>query len=95
MLIQVRVKEIVETLRAFFFEDDGAGEESVAEAVAGGVEFALIGEGALGAGSIGSGGCDLFVGGHGYFPKTFWPRRDAKGRELGAKVTEGGRVAVS
>jgi hypothetical protein len=39
---------------AFLFEDDGAGEESMAECVAGGVFLALGGGGAQGAGAIGA-----------------------------------------
>jgi hypothetical protein len=71
VLIEIGVKKIVEALRAFLFEDDGAGEEPVLEAVAGGVAFTLIRDGALGTGSVGSGGLDLFVRGHGCFRRHF------------------------
>ncbi len=71
ILIEVRVKKIVETLRAFLFEDDGAREEPVAQAVAGRVAFALLRDGAFGTGSVGSGGGDLFVRWHGSFRKHF------------------------
>lgn len=64
MLVNEVGEEVVEAAGGFFGEDDGGGEESVAEAVAGGVEFAFRGDGALGAGAVGAGGGELFRRSH-------------------------------
>jgi hypothetical protein len=60
----VFVEEVVEQGEEFFlflvFQDDGVGEQTVADAVAGGVAFALGGDGSFRFGSVGAGGRDLF-----------------------------------
>ena len=79
-LLNEGVEEFEETVSGFLFKDDGAGEEAVTEAVAGGVEFAVDGDGALGESSVGSGGGDLFGCSHKEFLKIFsrkWTRIDA------------------
>ncbi len=57
--------KFVEAFGRFGLKDDGLREEAVAGGVAGGVEFALRGDGALGFCAVSAGGLDLFVGWHG------------------------------
>ncbi len=57
-------EERAEAVFVFAVEDYGFGEESVTVGVAGGVFLAFRGGGASGAGSVGSGGLELFFGGH-------------------------------
>jgi hypothetical protein len=54
--LDVAVQEAEEALFGFLFEDDGAGEEAVADTVAGGDGFALGGNGAFGFGAVDAGG---------------------------------------
>ena len=53
-------EEIQKAVRGFLFEDYGLGKKAVAEAVARGILLSVFGDGASGAGSVGSGGLDLF-----------------------------------
>jgi hypothetical protein len=46
--------ELVEALTRFVFQDNALGQETVAEGVGGGAFFPLRGDGASGAGSVGS-----------------------------------------
>ena len=46
--------ELVEALTRFVFQDNALGQETVAEGVGGGALFPLRGDGASGAGSVGS-----------------------------------------
>ena len=52
-----------EAVAGLGFEEDGVGEEAVADAVAGGAGFAVRGDGALGFGSVLAGGVALGGGG--------------------------------
>ena len=79
MFVPKFVNHFEEGVTLFNFQDYGIGEDAVAEAVAGGVAFALGGDGALGFCSIGAGG-DLFRGSH---TATVWGAapNDGKGLE--------------
>ncbi len=57
-------QEFFEAPRRFFRQDDSLRKQTMAGAVAGGVAFSLFGDGALGAGSVGAGGVDLFFSWH-------------------------------
>jgi len=63
-------EEIDKAVLDFGFEDDGGGEEAVAEAVAGGSDFAFGRNGASGLCAVAAGGLDLFFRSHewGSFP---------------------------
>ncbi len=56
--------EVVEAVAGFAFEEDGAGEEAVGDAVAGGFAFTGGGARAAGFGSVDTGGFGLFVSWH-------------------------------
>ena len=60
------VEELAKAVQRFAFEDDGLGEHAVAAGVLRGVVFAGGGDGAVGFGSVGAGGCDLRVGHSGF-----------------------------
>lgn len=57
--------QFVELCRVFRFQDQCAGEYTVAGAVGGGIGLAFGGDGSSGFGSVRSGGGDLFGTSHG------------------------------
>ena len=77
VFVHVSREQLQKTIRGFFFQEHGLSEKSVAGAVAGGIAFALFGDGATGKGSVGAGGLNLLVGWH---KKTFWPQINADER---------------
>ena len=62
--IEQLMYKIHEAVSTFDFQHEGFGEQSVADAVAGGVLFALRGDRPAGACSIGLGGLNLFFRAH-------------------------------
>jgi len=64
VFVEEFVEQREELLFLLIFQDDSLGEQPMAGAVAGGVEFALRGDGTFGTGSVGSGGGDLFGSTH-------------------------------
>lgn len=56
--------ELEEAGSALSETHDGFGKQTMAGAVAGGVAFALRGDGAFGTGSVGAGGLNLLRGSH-------------------------------
>ncbi len=77
VLLQVHLK----AFGIFVLEDDGGGQEAVAERVLRGTVFPFGGDRAMGAASIGAGGFDLLFGAHvsyRYQDKTGWVGEDAE-----------------
>ena len=62
VIVEVAVEDGEEFFLGLGPEDEGAGEEAVADGVEGGLGFALFGGGAVGLGPVGPGGSALGFG---------------------------------